>query len=120
MSPRALTMSEDDLLEAVVDTATILGWHVYHPLPARTAKGVRTAQMGHTGYPDLTLAHHRHGVLFRELKSQAGIVAPDQLEWLNKLTNGGADAGVWRPLDWTQGRIEARLRGLTITPLGQL
>lgn len=108
-------MSEDDLKDAVLQTAALLGWLVHHDRPARvTKKGVeswRTNIEGDRGFPDLVLAHPVHGTLFRELKAQQGLVAPDQVAWLEALTNGGADADVWRPSDWTSGRIERALRG---------
>jgi len=111
-----LTMSEDQLLEAVMDCAVAFGWRRYHPLPARQRKGgrdeYRTPFMGEAGWPDLALVHPRQGrFLIRELKAERGLVDPEQLKWLDALTAAGVDVGVWRPSDWTSGRIERTLRG---------
>jgi hypothetical protein len=57
----------------------------------------RTAQQGHSGYPDLTLS--REGVtIFRELKSNTGRLSPEQRIWGKHM---GDAWGVWRPTDWT-------------------
>lgn len=107
----ARAMTEDDLLEAVVAAAGFRGWHVHHSRPARTAQGWRTALVGNPGLPDLVLAHPRHGVLFRELKSMRGTLDDDQRGWLDALTNGGANVAVWRPSDWVDGLIDLELSG---------
>lgn len=105
-------MTEEQLLEAVLDLAGALGWYAHHDRPARTADGKwRTAIQGDRGFPDLCLAHPRHGTIFRELKDAHRPLEDDQRAWLEALANGGADAGVWRPKDWRDGTIERRLRG---------
>lgn len=108
-------MSEDDLKDAVLENAALFGWLVHHDRPARVMKaGVetwRTNIEGDKGFPDLVLVHAAHGVLFRELKSEKGLVSPEQQDWLNRITGGGGNAGVWRPTDWTSGVIERTLRG---------
>lgn len=107
-----LRMTEDELLDAVLTLASALGWYAHHDRPARTADGRWcTPVQGDRGFPDLVLAHPRHGVIFRELKSATGKLEDDQAAWLEALANGGADAGVWRPADWRDGMIERRLRG---------
>jgi len=47
-------------------------------------------------------------VLFRELKTDAGRLTPQQAQVLDELAAAGADAGVWRPRDF--GRIKEELR----------
>lgn len=112
-----LAMTETQLLEAVVDLAVTLGWHVAHFRPARTADGQwRTAMTGQKGFPDLVLAHPRHGTMFRELKDDRRPLEDDQVAWLEALASGGADAGVWRPRDWRDGTIERALTGRSLAP----
>lgn len=75
----ARLMTEDELLEAVTDAATYLGWRWHHVRRSDEAK-----QMGHSGFPDLVLA--RAGAIkFWELKSQRGVASADQLAWLFEL-----------------------------------
>lgn len=110
----ARAMSEDDLLEAVLESASTYGWLAFHPRPARVrAEGretYRTAMQGDPGFPDLVLSHPKAGVLFRELKSERGTVDLDQQVWLAALADGGANVAVWRPTDWISGLIDAELR----------
>ena len=54
---------EDEFLRAVLEMAGILGWMAFHPRPARTAHGWRTALSGDPGYPDLTLAKAGHPLI---------------------------------------------------------
>lgn len=91
----ALSLSEKQFTEMVVDRARWQGWLVFHPLAARTSKGWRTAGQGTPqGFPDLTLAKDGR-VLFVELKSERGRLTEAQKTWLEAL--GGH---VWRPSDW--------------------
>ena len=93
-------MSEDDFLTLVIETAQSLGWHVAHFRPGRTAKGgwVTAVSGDGKGFPDLVLVKNR--ILYRELKSNAGTISNEQLEWLLKIEVTGGDAAVWRPRDW--------------------
>lgn len=88
-------MTEDDLLEAIVDLAKTLHWQAYHALPARTGRGYRTAMVGDVGFPDLVLAKRGH-LVFAELKGHdargtLGKPTPAQLRWLAELSGTGAD-----------------------------
>ena len=103
-------MSEDDLLRAVVDLASLYGILVHHSRPARTARGWATAIVGHKGLPDLILVGGR-GVLIRELKSAKGRTTPEQEEWLSRFRLAGQDAAVWRPRDWP-ARIKEELEAI--------
>ena len=90
-----LGLSERDFTTKVIDRAKAMGWRVFHPRPARTAQGWRTAGQGTPqGFPDLVLALDTV-VLFVELKSQKGKLTDEQKDWLLH-TNGA----VWRPQDW--------------------
>lgn len=107
-------MNEDDLLNAVVDLARLMGILVHHCRPART-KGPDgkdrwvTPIKGDKGFTDLVLAGRR-GVLFRELKTQKGRLSPEQNTWLARLTSARQDAATWRPSDLTDGRIHKELK----------
>lgn len=87
--------SESDWTTWVIDTARWHGWRAFHARAARTATGWRTPMQGDPGFPDVCLAR-RGTVIFAELKTQRGRVAPDQRAWLDAL---GERAEVWRPAD---------------------
>lgn len=89
-------MTEDELLTAITEAATLYGWMWHH-----VRRSDKALQMGNAGFPDLVLA--RNGtVLFLELKSEKGNETPNQTAWLNALdrrTEDGPDALVIRPRD---------------------
>jgi hypothetical protein len=91
-------LSEKAFQQSVVDLARLLGWRVYHTHDSRKSE---------PGFPDLVLAHPNRGVLFRELKTNTGILSPSQAEFITVLQMAGADAATWRPMDWD--RIEREL-----------
>jgi hypothetical protein len=113
VSPR----TEQELLDATIDLATMQRWAVHHDRPARRS-GARwaTAISGHAGFPDLVLA--RNGVvLFRELKGyqasgRMGRLSSEQRDWAGQLDpfwKAGAyiesarlriPFDVWTPDDW--------------------
>jgi hypothetical protein len=67
--------SEDDLLLAIVEAATLLQWRVHHD-----RRSDKALQQGHAGFPDLVLC--RAGRLrMYELKSEKGNLTQDQLAW---------------------------------------
>jgi len=97
-------VTEADYQQRVLDTAVLLGWHVAHFRPARTARGWRTPMQGQPGFPDLVLA--RGGtVILAELKTDRGQPKPDQLAWLDAL---GEHGRLWRPRDWTDVLAELK------------
>ena len=73
-------MTEQQLLDAIVQAAKLHGWMVAHFRPALTAKGWRTPMQGDPGFPDLVLAR-KGEVLFLELKSQKGRMTEAQTAW---------------------------------------
>lgn len=86
MTPR----TEQQLLDAVIDLATLNRWAVHHDRPARRS-GARwvTAIQGHAGFPDLVLAR-RGVVIFRELKGydargRLGRLSSEQRDWARQL-----------------------------------
>lgn len=106
---QTLTMTESDLLAAVLDLAAVLKWRTAHFRPARTESGWRTAVSGDgKGFVDLVLVKDR--VLFVELKSMTGRQSREQIEWMIDLRAAGADYRLWTPTDWTSGVIEKELR----------
>lgn len=96
-------MTEDQFLTRIIDAAQLLGWHVHHCRPARTADGRwRTPVQGNPGFPDLVLA--RNGVvIIAEVKTDRGRLTEDQRGWLDALHD---TARVWRPAGWEQILIE--------------
>lgn len=99
-------MTEADLQRKIIDLAKLGGWLVHHVRPARTAHGWRTPIEGHAGFPDLVLAHHRHGLILAELKADKGRLRGDQEDWIARLTAATIGARdrvrvvVWHPNDW--------------------
>jgi hypothetical protein len=98
----ALAQTEEDLQCAVVELAHLCGWMVFHPRPARTERGWRTALQGDAGYPDLTLVHRKQKrIACVELKSERGRVSEPQRRWLDALEEiEGVEVFTWRPSDW--------------------
>jgi hypothetical protein len=104
-----MKMTETELQDAVLELASVLGWHSLHIRPARTTSGWRTAVSGDgKGWPDCVLVKDR--VLYRELKVGKGSLTPDQRAWGEWLKLAGCDFGVWRDIDWLDGTIERELR----------
>lgn len=89
---------ERDWQRTVLDAARAFGWAAYHTHDSR-----RSAP----GFPDLVLARPPR-LLFVELKTETGRVAPAQQAWLDTLAACGAQVAVWRPSDWPL--VEAILR----------
>ena len=77
-------MPEKTLQATVMEMAKVFGWLAYHVLDSRKTP---------PGFPDCVLVHPDRGILWRELKTAAGKVTPDQRKWLDTLTAAGADAG---------------------------
>ena len=113
----ARPMSEADFQGRVTKLARDLGWGVSlaawkgvneqlaaYGQPPADLEGLvfhpRFSVGSEPGWPDLCLMRRRDGrVLFRELKSDAGVVHPRQAAVLNLMTACGLDAAVWRPAD---------------------
>lgn len=75
----ANSMTEEQLLEAITEAATFLGWRWHH-----IRRSDKAIQQGHSGFPDLILAKGRR-IYCLELKSGRGQPTPDQLAWLEAL-----------------------------------
>jgi hypothetical protein len=93
-------VSEADLQRAIVDLARLRGWTVAHFRRARLDNGrtITPVAADGAGFPDLVLVRDR--VVFAELKSERGRLAPAQIMWRDRLLAAGAEWHVWRPADW--------------------
>lgn len=91
---------EKTFQQQVINLARQLGWKAYHPYDSRRSV---------PGYPDLTLCHAEHGVIWAELKTEKGRVSPAQREWLDHLTAAGQTAVIWRPRQWADRTIHEAL-----------
>lgn len=99
-------VSERDFQRSVTQLCDWLQLDWFHPLSSR---GMRP------GWPDLVIVGAR--ILYRELKSESGIVSAEQRRVGSRLTRAGADWAVWRPRDLRSGVVERQLRQLTPPPM---
>lgn len=114
MSPvdTAPAMTEQQLLDAVLDLCQLLQLRVMHIRPAKLGDRWLTAvNTAGIGYPDLTIAGPG-GIAYRELKTDTGRLTVEQDAWIDTLVRGGADIRVWRPRNWRAGDITRELRAL--------
>lgn len=74
----------------IVHAAKLLGYRAYH-----TYDSYRSAP----GFPDLVLAKPGR-LIFVEVKTESGVVEPDQHWWINVLRSSGQEVYVWKPSDW--------------------
>lgn len=104
-------MTEAEFQARVLSEARARGWRAAHFRAARTQSGgwATPVTADAAGFPDLVLAHPRHGVIFAELKTASGRVRPAQRAWLDLLNAAGARAVVWRP--GMEREITSALRG---------
>jgi hypothetical protein len=95
---------EKNLGDNIVNAARRFGWLVHRDPTFR-------ATAADPGYPDLTLVRGGR-IIFAELKSEAGELAPDQIAWRDAITDdiGRVRWYCWRPTDWIAGRIDEILR----------
>lgn len=83
------TVTERQWQTQVEEILQLHGWAIYHTHDSRRSHG---------GFPDLIAIRERDGdILAAELKTQTGIVKPDQLLWLGLFSRAGVDTYVWRP-----------------------
>ena len=80
-------MKEKDFQAQVIRIAKALGWLIYHTYDSRRSE---------PGFPDLVMVRGDR-ILYRELKTEKGRLAPHQKIWGEKLSEAGADYEVWRP-----------------------
>ena len=104
-------VSESQLQRDVLQLAGQLGYLAYHVYDSRKSGPDK-------GFPDLILARDGR-VIAVELKTERGRVSRDQARWIWAL--GALDTieiFVWRPRDWSSGRIERVLIGSEQRKLG--
>lgn len=103
-----MKITEKAFQAQVLHLAALRGWMRAHFRPAMNSRGQwRTAVAGDgKGFPDLVLVRDR--VIFAELKTVTGTLAPAQRTWQEALTTAGADHRIWTPDDWPE--IEDTLR----------
>lgn len=106
--PRAGLMSEAELMEAIRALCADLNLKAFHAADSRRSWG--------RGYPDLTIAG-RGGCIWRECKTEAGSLSPEQKEWGDRLKLGGENWAVWRPRDLLDGSIGRELADLAALQL---
>lgn len=88
-----LRESETQFQAALLEYAHYRRWRTFHTYDAR-----RSAE----GFPDLVLVRPPR-LIFAELKSDTGDVSPEQRKWIEALgACAGAQAFIWRPIDWVQ------------------
>ena len=92
-------MSEAELqakIEALCDELGLWHYHAHFPIG------------DDRGWPDLVIIGG-HGVLFRELKSNTGVLSSEQKRVGWKLKAAGENWAVWWPMDFSNGNIERQL-----------
>lgn len=114
-------MTEDQLLAAVLELATMYNWLSFHVTNStrliRKGMGyirIKNISTQGTGYPDLTLVGDR--ILYRELKQDGRYPTPEQRNWGERITAAGGDFAIWRPKDLRSGLILAELRPRPAAP----
>jgi len=104
-------ISEKQFQDQVIALAILHGWKVHHVRPGMSSTGRwLTHVQGHVGFPDLVMAHERHGLLFVECKTVKGRLTEAQVDWCRTLDATGAETYVWRPTDLHF--IQRRLKGI--------
>lgn len=109
--PAAAAMTEAQLQEAVRRICRDLDLFHYHPHNSR-----RSAP----GWPDSVIVGAA-GIWFRELKTEAGVLSPEQRHVGELITRAGGNWAVWRPrhlLDGTIGRELATLAAVQLALFG--
>lgn len=106
-------MSEKTLQNRIISRARTRGWKVAHVGRGwvgdlATGDGQYVTSMS-PGWPDLTLAKVGHHLIFFELKREAGIVEPEQMEWLKLINSTGNYGIVLRPSDLRSGVVKTIL-----------
>ena len=98
-------MTENELLGHITAACRDLRLLCFHDHDAR--RNIR-------GFPDLVIAGPG-GVIWAELKTPAGELSSDQAQWKWTLIGAGQNYKIWRPADWTTGRIMQELATLRST-----
>jgi hypothetical protein len=83
-----------------------LGLWGYHP---------RTSRGSEPGWPDWVIIGN--GILYRELKTEAGSLTAEQRAVGARITRAGGNWAVWRPRDLLDGTITEQLADLAAVQL---
>ena len=106
----AMTITEAEFQQQVIDLAHLYGWHVNHTRRSIGKHGRWVTATSCRGFPDLTTWNPRQlRFLFAELKTEKGRVTPDQHDVLASMAETGIEVYVWRPSDFDV--IQAVLKG---------
>jgi hypothetical protein len=87
-------MTEDQLVAGLLDAFGLSGWKAWH-----VRRSDRGLWMGAKGWPDITALPPQLGrpMLVLEAKSDRGVLAVEQAQWLIRLHRAGVTAAVVRP-----------------------
>lgn len=101
-------ISERELTRSIRELANVLGWHRYHTWLAKHSPA---------GFPDEVLVRPPR-IVFAELKTETGKIAPAQADWLDLLHACGLEVCVWRPsmLDDVARFLQPTLRPVELGP----
>jgi hypothetical protein len=104
----ATAMTEAELLDSILQLASLLKWRTAHFRPARTAAGWRTAVSGDgKGFPDIILARDR--LVAIEAKAERGLLSLEQVVWRDALIAAGVEYHLFKPEHWLNGDIQHAL-----------
>lgn len=95
-----MTVSEAEFQQQVIDLAHAYGWHHLH-VRRSIGKGRKwVTSTNVVGWPDLFMWHpYQRRTIAVELKSETGVVSPEQKAVLASLEAAGVWVDVWRPGD---------------------
>jgi VRR-NUC domain len=99
-------LSEAKFQEMVIRFAKLNKWACAHFRTTRIQRKngaiyyATPVQADGAGLPDLFLVRDR--AMWAELKTDTGILSPDQQAWIDSLKKAGQEVYVWRPRDWNQ------------------
>jgi hypothetical protein len=100
-------LTEEQFLNQIVDLAHLYGWKAAHFRGVRVQRANGTVfyqtpvQADGKGFPDLVLIKPGHPVIFAELKAKGGKLSPEQIDWLETLTQTkDIQVGIWYPEDF--------------------
>jgi hypothetical protein len=91
ITPDQLPVTEAAFQRTVMALFRLHGWRLWHN---------HVAWRSEAGWPDLVAVHPAHGIVFLEVKTDAGRVTAAQESWLDALEAAGARVHVLRPRDW--------------------
>lgn len=117
MTSRAPRMSEAAFQALVIELAQHRGWIVAHFRPGIVGgRHMTPVAADGAGFPDLCMAHARHGVIFAELKAARGRLTVEQQLWQGVLTAApGVQHHVWRADRTPLPDIDRVLTGREVT-----